>query len=129
MIHSDDIAIHAVDYLAVCTDLAPDETRANLCDTAVRRVISALFDGNTGRLAAWYRMHLDRSRPESELADILHAACHAVAYGFERDDPARLPDALGALDLIECEIDPASRGRVCCHDHRLGISPVFRLTA
>ncbi|GAC1404418.1 MAG: hypothetical protein NVSMB64_07610 [Candidatus Velthaea sp.] len=127
MIHSDHIATRAVDFLQSCTPLAATPERAQLCDLAVRRVIGSLFDGNTSRLENWY--NTQRAESVDEMEDILHAACHAVAYGFERDDRGRLADALYALDLIECELTHGAAGRRCCHDHKLGITARFRKIA
>ncbi|MFN2460979.1 MAG: hypothetical protein ABR591_09870 [Candidatus Velthaea sp.] len=127
MIQSDRLAVEAIDFLEGCAELRYTPQRAALSDVTVRRVIAALYDGDVDRLARWYLSQHDE-RPEV-MADILHAACHAVARGFERDDPSRLAEALWALEIIECEVAHPSESRNCCHEHQLGVATAFRKTA
>jgi len=127
MIQSDELAHEASLFLGACSGIEATQQHAALGDLAVRRVVSALYDGDVDRLERWYRLQRDE-RPDV-MADILHAACHAVALGFERDDPARLGEALWALEIMECEVAQPTERRTCCHNHPLGVSIKFQQSA
>ncbi|GAC1539377.1 MAG: hypothetical protein NVS2B17_14560 [Candidatus Velthaea sp.] len=126
MIDPNRIAGDAFGFLKSCSALEATAQRARLCDLAVRRVIASLSAGNAGRLTNWCRR---RDESFDEMADIVHAACHAVATGFERDDRPRLPDVLYALEFIECELTDAFGTGRCGHDHELGIPAEFSAIA
>lgn len=127
MIRSDELANEAVKFLAACSGLGPTPQRTALSDLAVRRIVAALYDGDIERVARWYQ--IQQGAAPDAIAGIVHAACHAVARGFERDDPQQLGQALWALELIECEVTRPTERRDCCHEHPLGVRIALKMTA
>jgi hypothetical protein len=127
MIRSDELAHEAANFLDACSGIEATPQRMALSDQAVRRIIAALYDGDISRVARWYQIQLAQA-PDS-IADVVHAACHAIARGFERDDLRQLSRALSALEIIECEVTRPTERRACCHNHPLGVTAALKMTA
>jgi hypothetical protein len=127
VIRPDELAQEAIKFLAACSGLGPTPQRTALSDLAVRRIVAALYDGDVDRVTRWYQ--IQQGEAPDAIADIVHAACHAVARGFERDDPQQLGQALWALEIIECEVTRPTERRQCCHEHPLGVSIALKMTA